>query len=63
MNQHSPMHQLAVLSMGWAAFSHPASIIQLSLVSPMHQLAVLSMGWAAFSHPASIIQLSLVLDR
>ncbi len=29
-NQHSPMHQLDVLSMGWAPFSHPASIIQLS---------------------------------
>jgi hypothetical protein len=27
------MHQLAVLSMGWAAFFHPASISQYFLVS------------------------------
>jgi hypothetical protein len=29
VNQHPPMRQLAILSMGWAAFFHPASISQL----------------------------------
>ncbi len=28
VNQQPPMHQLAVLSMGWAAFFHPVSISQ-----------------------------------
>jgi hypothetical protein len=29
VNQHPPMHQLAVLSMEWAAFFHPVSINKL----------------------------------
>ncbi len=33
VNEHLPMHQLVILSMGWAAFFHPASISQLFLVS------------------------------
>ncbi len=32
-NQHPLAHQVVVLSMGWVAFLHPASIIQLFLVS------------------------------
>ncbi len=32
MNGHPPMHQLAVLSMGWASVFHLASISQLVLV-------------------------------
>jgi hypothetical protein len=32
VNQHPPMDQLVILSMGWVAFFHLASISQLFLV-------------------------------
>jgi hypothetical protein len=56
VNQQPPVHQLAVLSIGWAAFLHlvpdlvlPARVNQ---QPPMHQLAVLSTGWATFFQSA-----------